>query len=403
MRFSTRAIHIGQEPNLKEGGSGDVVVPIHMSSTFARRDPAVPTGGYEYSRTGNPTRTALEAALASLEGARYGLAFASGLAATDTVLKLLKKGDHVVAFDDLYGGTRRLFTRVWEPFGIEFSFVDARSTDAVKAAVRPETRMVWLETPTNPLLKLCDIQAVRSMIDMHVGNGSASSQEGLKPSSTSGRVVLVVDNTFASPYFQEPLTLGADIVLHSTTKYLGGHSDVVGGAVMLSDEALHEQLKFLQNAAGAIPSPFDSWLVLRGLKTLALRMERHAASAQKIAEWLEKHPGVERVIYPGLASHPQHELSLRQMSGMGGMITFFVKGGLEKASRFLGAVKIFALAESLGGVESLIEHPALMTHASVPPHVRKELGISDTLIRLSVGIEDVEDLIADLDQALAVI
>ncbi len=382
--FSTRAIHAGQEPNMEEGGSGDVVVPIHMASTFARKDTDAPTGGYEYSRTGNPTRAALEEALASLEGARFGLAFASGLAAIDAVLKLMQAGDHVVCCDDLYGGTRRLFSQVWERYGISFSFVDASRTEEVVRALRPETRMIWLETPTNPLLKLCDIRAI-----------SNAAKENDKD------IMVAVDNTFLSPYFQRPLEHGADIVVHSTTKYLGGHSDVVGGAVATNNSSAFERLRFLQNAAGAVPSPFDSWLVLRGIKTLAVRMERHERNAQAVAEFLEKHPQVERVFYPGLSSHPQHNLARRQMSGMGGMISFVLKGGMPAAKAFLSSLSVFLLAESLGGVESLIEHPASMTHASVPLEVREEIGISDGLIRISVGIEDIGDLLDDLRAGFA--
>jgi cystathionine gamma-lyase len=382
LKFATKAIHSGEEPNLKEGGSGDVVVPIHLSSTFARRDVDRPTGGYEYSRSGNPTRDALEKRLAVLENARYGLAFGSGLGAETTVLlSLLKTGDHVLGFDDLYGGTRRLFSRTMANFGLEFTYVDARYQEKVADAIRPETKMIWLESPTNPLLKLCDIRALAKIAKEH-------------------DIITVVDNTFASPYFQNPLDLGADIVLHSTTKYLGGHSDVVGGAVMLSDDDLYGKLKFNQNAIGTVPSPFDSYLVLRGIKTLAVRMERHDENGRIIAEYLAGHPKVADVNYPGLKSHPQHALAEKQMSGCGGMISFELKGDLATVKKFLERCRIFALAESLGGVESLIEHPARMTHASVPTKEREKIGITDSLIRLSVGIEDAEDLIADLEQAL---
>ncbi|HEY3272781.1 MAG TPA: cystathionine gamma-synthase [Methanocella sp.] len=382
MKFATRTIHAGEEPNLKEGGSGDVVVPIHLSSTFARKDVDKPTGGYEYSRSGNPTRDALEKRLASLENARYGLAFGSGLGAETTVLlSLLKKGDHVIGFDDLYGGTRRLFNRTLANFGLEFTYVDARYTENVEKAIRADTRLIWLESPTNPLMKLCDIRAITRVAKEH-------------------GIITVVDNTFASPFFQNPLDLGADIVLHSTTKYLGGHSDVVGGAVMLSDDDLYGKIKFNQNAIGTVPSPFDCYLVLRGIKTLAVRMERHEQNGQKIARYLEAHPKVRKVNYPGLESHPQHALAKRQMRGAGGMLSFELDGDLEKAKTFLAHCRIFALAESLGGVESLIEHPARMTHASIPAKDRKKIGITDSLIRLSVGIEDAEDLIGDLEQAL---
>lgn len=382
MRFETQAVHSGEEPNLKEGGSGDVVVPIHLATTFARKQIEEPTAGYEYSRTGNPTRFALERKLAALEGAKHGLAFASGMAAeTVLALSLLKSGDHVVAFDDLYGGTRRLFTSTFQKnFNVRFSYVDARDVDAVRDALRDNTRMVWLESPTNPLMRLCDIKAITEI---------------------AGDALVVVDNTFMSPYFQQPLRLGADIVVHSTTKYLNGHSDSVGGAVMLSDDKLYEKLQFDQNSTGAILSPFDSYLVLRGIKTLALRMERHQENAMKIAEFLEAHPKVKRVNFPGLESHPQHELAKRQMSGFGGMLSFELKGGLKEARSFLGRLKLFSLAESLGCVGSLIEHPALMTHSSVPKKVREQIGITDSLVRVSVGIEHPDDLIEDLRQALA--
>lgn len=382
MRFATKAIHVGEEPNLREGGSGDVVVPIHLSSTFARRRVEQPTGGYEYSRTGNPTRDALERRLAALEGARYGLAFASGLAAETTVLlSLLKTGDHVVAFDDLYGGTRRLFGSVFARFGVKLSYVDATDAENVERAITDATKLIWLETPTNPLMKLCDIEAIAKV-------------------ARSRSVLTVVDNTFMTPCFQQPLALGTDIVVHSTTKYLGGHSDVVGGAIMVSDHGLHERLRFNQNAVGAVPSPFDCFLVLRGIKTLAVRMERHAENAMAIARFLAGHPRVGRVSYPGLQSHPQHELARRQMSGFGGMLSFELTGTRDEALALIESLELFTLAESLGGVESLIEHPALMTHASIPPDERAHIGISDTLIRVSVGIEDVADLIADLSKAL---
>ncbi len=382
MKFATKAIHIGEEPNLKEGGYGDVTIPIHLSTTFARKEVDKPTGGYEYSRTGNPTRDALEKRLAALENAKFGLAFASGLAAEATLLlSLLKKGDHVIAFDDLYGGTRRLFSDVLSNFGLEFTYVDARKPENVEKAIRKNTRLIWLETPTNPLLRLCDIKAISEIGKIN-------------------DVVTVVDNTFMSPYFQNPLDLGADIALHSTTKYLGGHSDVVGGAIMLSDEELYGKTVFCQNAIGAVPSPFDCFLVLRGIKTVAVRMEKHNYNTQKIAEFLESHSKVREVYYPGLTSHPQHNLARKQMSGFGGILSFELNANLRGVKAFLKKFKLFALAESLGGVESLIEHPALMTHASIPKKERERIGITDTLIRVSVGIEDVEDLIADLKQAL---
>ena len=376
--LETLAVHAGQTP---DPTTGAVTVPVYYTSTYAQDGPGGHKG-FEYSRTHNPTRFALEANLAALEGGAHGLAFASGCAATTTLLHMLSAGDHVVAGDDLYGGTFRIFEKVMRQLGIDFSYVDPTRPEAFAEAIRPTTRLAWVETPTNPLLKLCDIAAVAEICRKR-------------------GVVLAVDNTFLTPVFQRPLALGADIVVHSTTKYLNGHADVVGGAVVTSDVALHQKLAFLQNAIGAVPSPMDCFLVMRGTKTLPLRMARHAENAEQVAEWLEDHRLVEKVIYPGLASHPQHALAVRQMSGMGGMITFVVKGGLETARRFLEGVRLFACAESLGGVESLIEHPAIMTHASIPPENRARLGITDGLIRLSVGIEHVDDLVADLDQAFA--
>lgn len=382
MKFETKAIHVGEEPNLKEGGSGDVVIPIHLASTFARKEVDKPTNGYEYSRSGNPTRNALEKRLAALEDANFGLAFASGLGAETVItLTLLKSGDHVVAFDDLYGGTRRLFNKVFnQNFKVDFSYVDARNVNNIKKAIKHNTKLIWLETPTNPLMKLCDIRAISEI-------------------AKKNDIIVIVDNTFMSPYFQKPLNLGADIVVHSTTKYLNGHSDSVGGAIMLSNEEIYNKLKFNQNATGAILSPFDSFLVLRGIKTLALRMEKHNENALKIAEYLDSHSKVSKVNYPGLKSHPQHRLAKKQMSGFGGMLSFEIKGSLKEAKKFLENLKIFLLAESLGGVESLIEHPALMTHASIIKEEREKIGITDSLIRVSVGIENVEDLIEDLDKA----
>ncbi len=381
MKFATRAIHAGEEPDLMQG-TGDVVVPIHLSSTFARREVGKPTRGYEYSRTGNPTRGALERRLAVLENAKHALAFSSGLGAETTLLlSLLKKGDHVVACDDLYGGTRRLFVRDFAKFGVRFTFVDARDPRKVAGAIRNNTRLIWLESPSNPLMRLCDIRQISRAARKH-------------------GVVTVVDNTFMSPYFQNPIDLGADVVVHSTTKYLSGHSDVVGGAIMVSNPTIYKDLKFDQNAVGAVPSPFDCFLVLRGIKTLALRMEKHASNAKQLAEHLESHPKVLKVYYPGLASHPQHNLAKRQMSGFGGMISFRIRGNLGDVKKFLSRLRIIALAESLGGVESLIDHPAIMTHASVPKMERERTGITDDLVRLSAGIEDVDDLIGDLDQAL---
>lgn len=377
MRFETRAIHVGQEP---EPRTGAVVVPIFQTSTYAQESPGVHTG-YEYSRTHNPTREAFEAALASLESGRHAVAAASGLAATTTLLMTLRAGDHVVCSDDVYGGTFRLFDKVLRRFGLDFDFVDTSDLDRVRAVLRPSTRMLWVETPTNPLLKLTDIAAISAL----------AREAGIRT---------VVDNTFATPYFQRPLELGADVVVHSTTKYVGGHSDVVGGAIVTADDELHEQLRFLQNAVGAVPGPLDVWLSLRGLKTLGVRMRQHFENGLACARYLESHPKVTRVYYPWLESHPQHALATRQMSGMSGMISFDIRGGLEPARRFLETVSVFTLAESLGGVESLIEHPAIMTHASIPKEVREAIGLTDGLVRLSVGIEHVDDLLADIEQAL---
>lgn len=378
MRFSTRAIHMGGEPTKPTGA---VAVPIYQVSTFRQSEPGV-EGEYAYGRTSNPTRTALESNLAALEEGQYCLAFASGMAAiTTAVLSLLRKGDHVLAVEDLYGGTRRLFDRIMRNFGIEFSYVEGTNLDQFEAGFRPETKMVWIETPTNPLLKIVDITGTAKIAHDH-------------------NALLVVDNTFMSPYLQQPLKLGADIVMHSTTKYLGGHSDLIGGALVLSDPALHEKARFAQNAVGAIPGPLDCWLVLRGVKTLAVRMDRHCSNAHKIAEFLEGHSKVLRVMYPGLPTHPQHELAQKQMTGFGGMISFHLRGNFESCKRLFKQLKIFTVAESLGGVESLIEHPASMTHASVPEEERDRVGVTDSLIRLSVGIEDAEDLISDLSTAL---
>ena len=375
--FGTRAIHAGQVP---DATTGAVMTPIYYTSTYAQQAPGVHKG-FEYSRTHNLTRFALEANLASLEGGSAGLCFASGLAATSTLLQLFDAGTHVIACDDLYGGTFRLFDKVYRRFGFEFTYVDPlRGAAGVAAAMRPNTRLVWIETPTNPMLKIVDIAATAAVCK----------QRG---------VLLAVDNTFLTPYFQRPLELGADVVAHSMTKYLNGHSDVVAGALIVKDPALRDRLAFLQNAAGAVPSPMDSFLVMRGTKTLHVRMVRHDENARALASWLERHPQVEKVIYPGLPSHPQHALARQQQRGFGGMISFVLTGGLEASRRFLSACQIFTLAESLGGVESLIEHPAIMTHASVPPDRRAELGIADGFIRLSVGIEDAADLQADLERA----
>jgi cystathionine gamma-lyase len=357
------------------------MTPVYLTSTFVQDAPTVHKG-YEYSRSGNPTRTALEDCVASLEGGRYGLAFASGLAAEDTIVKLLKSGDHVVAGNDLYGGTFRLFRRVYEQFGIELTAVDTSDLDQLRAAIRESTRMVWLESPSNPLLRITDLGAAAKLAREH---GALS----------------VVDNTFATPYLQRPLEMGVDIVVHSTTKYMGGHSDVIGGAIALNDDGLYERLKFLQNASGAVPGPLDCFLVLRGLKTLAVRMERHCDNAEKIALHLSRHPDIRQVFYPGLEGHPGGDLNSKQMLRAGGMISFVLDGTVEEGKRLTSLTRVFSLAESLGGVESLIEHPPTMTHASVAREDRRAAGLDDGLIRLSVGIEDVEDLIADLDQAIA--
>lgn len=378
MKFSTKAIHAGQEP---EPLSGAVTMPIYQTSTYVQEELGKHKG-YEYARTQNPTRSALEACIASLENGKHGLAFGSGLAATNTVMNLLSKGDHVVVGDDVYGGTFRIFDKVYTRYGVEFTFIDARDPANFEKAIRPETKMLWIETPTNPMLRLADIKTLSEL-------------------ARKKKILSVVDNTFASSYLQRPLDLGADVVLHSTTKYMGGHSDVVGGAIVTSDDQVEERLRFHQNAVGAVPGPFDSWLVMRGLKTLSLRMREHCKNADAIAKHLEKHPAIEKVVYPGLTTHPQHELAKKQMDGFGGMVSCVVRGGLENARTVLNNTKLFALAESLGGVESLIGHPATMTHASIPKEIREERGITDGLIRLSCGIEDVEDLIADLDNALS--
>lgn len=375
--FSTRAIHAGQEP---DPTTGAIMTPLYLTSTYVQSSPGVHKG-WEYSRTHNPTRKAFENCLASLEDAKFGFGFASGCAATTTVLHLLKQGDHVVANDDMYGGTFRLFDKVLKHNGLEFTYTNLTDIENFKKALKPNTKMVWLETPTNPTLKLVDIRKIAQM----------AHEKG---------VLVAVDNTFMSPYFQRPITLGADIVVHSATKYIGGHSDIVSGAVVTNRDDIAEKIGFLSNSMGGVQSAFDAFMCLRSLKTLPIRMKAHAESAIAVAQFLEKHPKIEKVLYPGLPSHPQHGLAKEQMLGMGGMITFFMKGGLKQAQALLENVKIFALAESLGGVESLIEHPAIMTHASVPLENRKALGIDDTLVRLSVGIEDLEDLINDLKLAL---
>ena len=375
--FATRAIHAGQTP---DPATGAILTPVYLTSTYVQASPGLHKG-YEYSRTSNPTRKAYEDCLASLEDGTHGFAFASGCAATTTVLHLLKQGDHVVAGDDMYGGTFRLFDKVLRHNGLSFSYLDLTNAENLKEALRPETKLVWIETPTNPTLKLVDIQRICEIA--HAQN-----------------ILVAVDNTFMSPYFQRPLSLGADIVVHSTTKYIGGHSDMVGGAVVTNKKEIAERMAFLSNSMGAIQGPFDAFLSMRSLKTLPIRMKAHEKNAIEVARFLEAHPKVQWVRYPGLESHPQHALAKKQMQGFGGMITFALKGGLEQSRTLLENVKIFALAESLGGVESLIEHPAIMTHASVPAEVRKQLGIDDSLVRLSVGIEDTEDLINDLTAAL---
>ena len=380
--FGTKAVHAGQSP---DPVTGAVMTPIYYTSTYAQEAPGVHKG-FEYSRTHNLTRYALEANLAALEGGAWGLAFNAGLAASTAVLSLLDAGDHVVAGDDLYGGSYRLFDKVFRRLGIGFSYVDARDPRALAAAIEPRTRLCWLETPTNPLLRVADIRAVAAVC-------------------AARRVRLCVDNTFMTPYFQRPLDLGADLVVHSTTKYLNGHSDVVGGAVIGRDDELRARVAFVQNSLGGSQPAFDSFLVLRGTKTLAVRMDRHQANALAVARWLESRREIAQVLYPGLRSHPQHALARRQMSGYGGMVTFSFREGrgvLARARDFLAALRVFTCAESLGGVESLAEHPAIMTHASIPPERRHALGIGDGLVRLSVGIEHVDDLIADLEQALRV-
>jgi len=378
--FGTKAIHAGQTPDTL---SGAVMTPIYQTSTYVQKSPGQHTG-YEYSRTDNPTRTAYQECVAALENGKHALAFSSGLASIDTLLHTLKSGDHVICSDDVYGGTFRLFDKVLTRFKLEFTFMDLSDVAAVEKAIKPSTKMLWIESPTNPMLKIFDIQALSKM-------------------ARSKNVLSIVDNTFMSPYFQRPLDLGADIVMHSITKYMNGHSDVVGGVLIMNDQKLYEEVKFLQNSVGAVPGPQDCFLVMRGLKTLHVRMKQHQENAIAIANFLVKHPKVEKVIYPGLESHPQHAIAKRQMSGFGGMISFTIKGGLAESRKVLETTKLFTLAESLGGVESLIEHPAIMTHASVPLENRLKLGISDNLIRISVGIEDTQDLIDDLTQALAVI
>lgn len=377
MKFATTAIHAGQPP---DPSTGAIMTPIYQTSTYVQEAPGKHKG-YDYARTANPTRTALEANLAALEGGKYCAAFSSGCAATNTVMNLLKSGDHVVSCRDLYGGSYRLFTKVYEKYGVSFSFVNAFNTDEIAKAMRPETKLLWIETPSNPQLTIVDIRACAEI-------------------ARARRVASVIDNTFASPYLQQPLSLGVDIVVHSTTKYLGGHSDSVGGAVITNDKAIFDQVKFYQNSVGAVPGPMDCFLILRGTKTLAVRMERHCANARKIADYLAGHKEVAHVNYPGLKSHPGHEVAKKQMRDFGGMISLELTGGIERNVRFASSTKLISLAESLGGVESLIGHPISMTHGSIPPEERKKGGLPDALVRISVGIEDIEDLIEDVERAI---
>jgi cystathionine gamma-lyase len=380
MRFSTRAIHAGQDP---DPATGSVTVPVYLTSTFQQPGPGK-EGKYVYSRTANPTRTALEECLASLEEGRGGLAFSSGLAATTTILLSLQKGDHVIAGDDIYGGTYRLFDQILRKYGLQFTYVNPDDPENVAKAVRKNTRLIWIETPTNPLMRIVDIRQISKI-------------------SKKVHALLVVDNTFMSPYLQNPLQLGADIVVHSTTKYLGGHSDLIGGATVAKDEDVQTRLKYLQNAVGAVPGPLDCYLVLRGIKTLAVRMDRHSENSKAMSELLTRQPKVDKVNYPGLPDHPQRNIVKRQMRGNGGMLSFQLKGGFTQCKKFLTSLRVFTIAESLGGVESLIEHPASMTHAGVPKERRLKLGIADNLIRVSVGIEDVEDLVQDLNRGFKAI
>jgi cystathionine beta-lyase len=378
MKFNTKVIHGGQH---HEKVTGSVMPPVFQTSTYVQTSPGKPVGDYEYSRAANPTRTALEDALASIENGARGLAFSSGLAATDCLLRMFKAGDEIIAMDDLYGGTYRLFTRLYKDSGIQFHFVDMNDLEKFQSLINENTKLVWVETPTNPLMKLADIQEIAKITKKH-------------------NILFAVDNTFATPYLQKPLDLGADIVMHSATKYLGGHSDVIAGALIIKDKTLGEELHFKQFATGATLGPMDSFLVLRGIKTLHLRVQRHCENGIKVAEFLSNHPNVERVYYPGLPDHPHHDIAKKQMSGFGGMVSFTFKTGKKADSiSFLEKLKVFTLAESLGGVESLANHPALMTHASIPENKRLEVGITDDLVRLSVGVEDIADLLADIEQA----
>jgi cystathionine gamma-lyase/cystathionine beta-lyase len=377
VRFETLAIHSGRGP---DPTTGALATPIHQTSTFVFEDVGV-TRGYDYSRTANPTRKALEDCIAALEGGNAGFAFSSGMAAETTIMHLLKAGDHVISGDDVYGGTYRLFEMVMKDFGLEFTFLRMDDRSRIEGAIRPNTRMIWIETPSNPLLNIVDIEMVVDIAKRH-------------------KLITVADNTFATPYFLRPIDYGVDLVVHSTTKYLNGHCDVIGGAVVTTTDELTERVQFLLNAMGTCASPFDCWLVLRGIKTLAVRMMQHEENAAQVAIYLEKQPKVKRVFYPGLKSHPGHETAMRQMDGFGGVVSFEIEGGVEAASSFLRNVRVFSLAESLGGVDSLVEHPATMSHASMPEDVRRDVGITDGLVRLSVGLESVDDLIEDLEQAL---
>ena len=377
MRFATQAIHAGLEP---DPATGAIMTPVYLTSTYVQAAPGQHLG-YDYSRSSHPTRAALERNLAALEQGRFGLAYASGLAAETTVLQLLKPGDHVVCCQDLYGGTYRLMTRVFQRFNIGTTFVDATRVEKIREAMTPETRLVWLESPSNPQLRVCDIAAIATL----------AREKGVR---------VAVDNTFATPFLQRPLELGADIVVHSTTKYLGGHSDVIGGALIVNDGALYEELKFLQNAVGAVPGPLDCFLVLRGIKTLALRMRQHCENAMRLAQFLAVHPEVERVYYPGLPDSPDHALARKQMSAFGGMISAELRGGAERNLRFVSKTKLFALAESLGGVESLVGYPLAMTHAAIPVEQRRKAGLPEALVRFSVGLEDIDDLIEDVERAI---
>ncbi|CAG0963728.1 cystathionine gamma-lyase [Phycisphaerales bacterium] len=401
LRFATNCIHAGQTP---DPTTGAIMTPVYMTSTFVQASPGVFKDGYDYARSKNPTRAALEANLAALEGAAHGFAFSSGLAAMDCILHQFRTGDHVVLSDDVYGGSFRQLDKVFRHLAIETTRVDMTNLGHVERAMRPTTRAVWLETPSNPMLKVIDIAGVRRIADDWAKKATPSGGVRAAALGPLGEAIdapiLVVDSTFASPCLQNPLSQGAHVVLHSCTKYIGGHSDLVAGALMTSDSGLAARIKFVQNAVGAVPGAMDCFLMLRSTKTLHVRMQRHCENAMQIAQWLERHMKVERVIYPGLPSHPQHDLAKRQMRAFGGMISVVIRGGLEPSRAMLERVKLFSLAESLGGVESLIEHPAIMTHSSIPPDARAALGIADGLVRLSVGIEDVADLIADLDQAL---